>query len=148
MKVKKTSEKVLSTLYWLVFGFLTVRWLLLGKIDILTMILLAVAYFYIILKCVTCVLNLILKREDYKLNKECKQLFEQLKTMHKARYKAYFSGNDEEIENLSEGIESMGELLITIGEERLKDGKVSKRIRKELIEMIDTTKRLMTTVQS
>ncbi len=91
MKVKKTSEKVLSTLYWLVFGFLTVRWLLLGKIDILTMILLAVAYFYIILKCVTCVLNLILKREDYKLNKECKQLFEQLKTMHKARYKAYFS---------------------------------------------------------
>lgn len=148
MKVKKTSEKVLSTLYWLVFGFLTVRWLLLGKIDILTMILLAVAYFYIILKCVTCVLNLILKREDYKLNKECKQLFEQLKTMHKARYKAYFSGNDEEIENLSEGIESTGELLITIGEERLKDGKVSKRIRKELIEMIDTTKRLMTTVQS
>ncbi len=148
MKVKKTSEKVLSTLYWLVFGFLTVRWLLLGKIDILTMILLAVAYFYIILKCVTCVLNLILKREDYKLNKECKQLFEQLKTMHKARYKAYFSGNDEEIENLSEGIESTGELLITIGEERLKDGKLSKRIRKELIEMIDTTKRLMTTVQS
>ena len=148
MKVKKTSEKVLSTLYWLVFGFLTVRWLLLGKIDILTMILLAVAYFYIILKCVTCVLNLILKREDYKLNKECKQLFEQLKTMHKARYKAYFSGNDEEIENLSEGIESTGELLITIGEERLKDGKLSKRIRKELIKMIDTTKRLMTTVQS
>lgn len=148
MKVKKTSEKGLSTLYWLVFGFLTVRWLLLGKIDILTMILLAVAYFYIILKCVTCVLNLILKREDYKLNKECKQLFEQLKIMHKARYKAYFSGNDEEIENLSEGIESTGELLITIGEERLKDGKVSKRIRKELIEMIDTTKRLMTTVQS
>lgn len=148
MKVKKTSEKVLSTLYWLVIGFLTVRWLLLGKIDILTMILLAVAYFYIILKCVTCVLNLILKREDYKLHKECKQLFEQLKTMHKARCKAYFSGNDEEIENLSEGIESTGELLITIGEERLKDGKVSKRIRKELIEMIDTTKRLMTTVQS
>lgn len=148
MKVKKTSEKVLSTLYWLVIGFLTVRWLLLGKIDILTMILLAVAYFYIILKCVTCVLNLILKREDYKLQKECKQLFEQLKTMHKARCKAYFSGNDEEIENLSEGIESTGELLITIGEERLKDGKVSKRIRKELIEMIDTTKRLMTTVQS
>lgn len=148
MKVKKTSEKVLSTLYWLVIGFLTVRWLLLGKIDILTMILLAVAYFYIILKCVTCVLILILKREDYKLHKECKQLFEQLKTMHKARCKAYFSGNDEEIENLSEGIESTGELLITIGEERLKDGKVSKRIRKELIEMIDTTKRLMTTVQS
>lgn len=148
MKVKKTSEKVLSTLYWLVIGFLTVRWLLLGKIDILTMILLAVAYFYIILKCVTCVLNLILKREDYKLQKECKQLFEQLKTMHKARCKAYFSGNDEEIENLSEGIESTGELLITIGEERLKDGKVSKRIRKELIEMINTTKRLMTTVQS
>ena len=129
MKVKKTSEKVLSTLYWLVIGFLTVRWLLLGKIDILTMILLAVAYFYIILKCVTCVLNLILKREDYKLHKECKQLFEQLKTMHKARCKAYFSGNDEEIENLSEGIESTGELLISIGEERLKDGKVSKRIR-------------------
>lgn len=148
MKVKKTSEKVLSALYWLVIGFLTVRWLLLGKIDVLTMILLAVAYFYIILKCITCVLNLILKREDYKLHKECKQLFEQLKIMHKARYKAYFSGNDEEIETLSEGIESTGELLITIGEERLKDGKVSKRIRKELIEMIDTTKKLMTTVQS
>ena len=49
---------------------------------------------------------------------------------------------------MSEVIESTGELLIKTGEERLKVGKVSKRNRRELVEMIDTTKKLMTTVQS
>lgn len=68
--------------------------------------------------------------------------------MHKLRYKAYFSGNNEEIKMMSEVIESTGELLIKTGEERLKVGKVSKRNRRELVEMIDTTKKLMTTVQS
>ena len=138
----------MSVLYWLVIGFLTVRWLLLGKIEILTIILLVIAYSYLILKCINRVLNLILRIRDYKLHKEYKHLFEQFKTMHKLRYKAYFSGNNEEIKMMSEVIESTGELLIKTGEERLKVGKVSKRNRRELVEMIDTTKKLMTTVQS
>lgn len=147
MKVKKTLEKVGSALYWIAVGYLTVR-LLLGKANVLTEIVLVIAYFNLLLKGMDGILCLILKIQDYKLHKTYKKGFLYFKTMHKIRYKLYFSGDSDEIATYSKEIESMGKLLVSVGEERINDKKISKKIRKELIEMVDTTKKLMATIQS
>ena len=145
MKVKKILEKVWSALYWLILADFTIRFLL-GKADIIVIIALGINYTLILFNFV---LDLFLKLKQYEAHKIYKDGFEYLKDVHKARYKLYLqAGDKEKIEAYSKEIERYGNILLSIGQERLEDQKLSNKIHKEVNGIVDETKKLMTTIQA
>lgn len=144
MKVKKVLRKIWSVLYWIAVCDITLRFIM-GKADVLCTIAICITYFGFLMNGIAWLFKVI---TTYKTHKVYKEGYEYLKAVHKARYKLYFSGDKEEIEVYSEEIERYGSTLISIGENRLKDEKMNKRIRNEVQDIIDGTKKLMTTTQS
>lgn len=116
-----------------------------GKADVLCIIAVCITYFGFLMNGIVWLVKVI---ASYKTHKIYKKGYDYLKAVHKARYKLYFSGDKVEIEVYSKEIERYGKMLISIGEKRLKDEKLSKRMRSEVQEIIDGTKKLMTTIQS
>ena len=144
MKVKKVLRKVWSVLYWIAVCDITLRFIM-GKADVLCIIAVCITYAGFLLNGILSLINLII---TYKAQKVYKEGYDYLKAVHKARYKLYFSGDKEEIEIYSKEIERYGNVLISIGEDRMKKEKLSKKLRNEIQEIIDGTKKLMTTTQS
>ncbi|MGN1301840.1 MAG: hypothetical protein ACI4U9_04905 [Clostridia bacterium] len=144
MKVKKVLRKVWSVLYWIAVCDITLRFIM-GKADVMCIIAVCITYAGFLLNGILSLVKII---STYKAHKVYKEGYDYLKAVHKARYKLYFSGDKEEIETYSKEIERYGNILISIGEDRMKDAKLSKKIRKEIQEIIDGTKKLMTTTQS
>lgn len=83
--------------------------------------------------------------KDYKIYKEG---YDYLKAVHKARYKLYFSGNNEEIDIYSREIERYGTILIRSCERHLVNQDMSKKMCNKIRTIIDETKKLMNTTQS
>jgi len=144
MKVKKVLRKVWSVLYWIAVCDITL-WFIMGKADVLCIIAVCITYFGFLMNGIAWLGKII---ATYKTHKVYKEGYDYLKAVHRARYKLYFSGNKEEIEVYSKEIERYGKALISIGENRLKDEEMSKKMRSEVQKIIDGTKNLMTTTQS
>lgn len=141
MTKNKVLRKVLLVFSWLALFEMTIRFIL-GKADIFTIICLVICYSIWFLNLV---LDIILKIQTYKMYKAYEDGFKYLKAVHKARYKLYFTGNKEDIETYSAEIERYGKAMLDVGEYYISNKKLNKRQKKTIQEILNETKRLMTT---
>lgn len=143
MKVKKVLRKVLLVLYWIAVCYITLQFIM-GETNVLCIIAVCLTCLYFLMKFIAWLGRIYIiynKHTVYKVE------YEYLKALHKERYKFYFSEEKEKIEVYSKEIERYGKALIKIGEERLKEKKMNKKMCKEVQEIIDKIKILMQTIQ-
>ena len=87
--------------------------------------------------------KIISKVSIYRFYKQYEISFERLKSFHKLRYKLYFTGTKKEVEEYSEAIESIGNLMIEFGEEYISNNMLSKKQKKRVKKILCETRTLM-----
>lgn len=97
----------------------------------------------LILSVVTKIYHII---GSYEMYIKCKDALEYLKVMHTVRYKLYFMGTKEEVEEYSAEIERCGTILLNICENSISNNLLTKKHIKKVEEILNQTKNLMTTV--
>ena len=146
MRKKEVLRKVLLVFSWLWLSYITVKFLL-GERDVANIICMCICYsiwgLNLILSIVTKILHIV---GSYKLYKECKDGLEYLKAVHAARYKLYFTGTKEKVEEYSAEIERYGTALLNVCEGSISDNSLSKKHTQKVKEILNQTKNLMTTV--
>ena len=151
MTKKEVLRKVLGVFFWLYFFYLTAK-LLPGKADYFTSACMFLCWSILALKLILLALNLILiivlkieiKVKAYKLYKFLVKGFEYLQAVHKVRYKLYFTGDKEKIEEYSTEIERCGRIILNVGEYEVSNNLFSKKQVNEIIEILDQTKEIIT----
>lgn len=87
--------------------------------------------------------KIISKVSIYRFYKQYETSFERLNSFHKLRYKLYFTGTKKEVEEYSEAIESIGNLMIEFGEEYISNNMLSKKQKKRVKKILCETRTLM-----
>lgn len=113
-----------------------------GKADIFSTICMFVCYSYLAL---ILILNIVLKILQYKTYKFLVNEFEYLQAVHDARYKLYFTGDREKVEEYSAEIERFGNVLLDVCKTAISSNLLSKKRIKNVEEIINQTKKLMIT---
>ena len=146
MTKKEVLRKVLLVFHCLWLSYITVKFLL-GERDTSNIICMCICYsiwaLNLILSVVTKILHII---SSYKLYKKCKDGLEYLKAVHTARYKLYFMGTKEKVEEYSAEIDRYGTALLNICEDSISNNLLSKKHTQKVEEILNQTKNLMTTV--
>lgn len=146
MTKKEVLRKVWAVSSYLWLFYTTVKFLL-GKADTFSMIFMFVCYIAIALNMVSSIILKIVKVVDsYELYKTYKNGLEYLKAVHKERYKLYFTGSKEKVEEYSAEIERYGTTLLESGESAISNNLLNKKHSKKVQEILEQTKNLMTTV--
>ena len=144
MKHKGILRKVLSAVSWLLFVYLGI-WLWNnnvghGFIKVGLLIVCAIIALCVIL---LIILRIIIKVLTFNQYKAIKKLYYNLKDIHEARYKLYFTSEKEKINIYTQHIQERGEFLLYIGNDLLCTGKPSGKIKNEIQEILDKTQELM-----
>lgn len=141
MTKKEISRKVWLVLSFGWFFYITIKFLM-GKADIFSTICMFVCYSYLAL---ILILNIVLKILQYKTYKFLVNEFEYLQAVHDARYKLYFTGDREKVEEYSAEIERFGNVLLDVCKTAISSNLLSKKRIKNVEEIINQTKKLMIT---
>lgn len=145
MTKKEILRKIWVGASWLWLFYITIE-LILGKADTFTTVCMFLCYAVWTLNFIlSIVLKIFTKVSDYKLYKKYTEGFNYLKAVHKARYKLYFTGNNEEIESYSEEIQRYGSAMLDVGESIASKNTLTKKQNKKVHEIIEQTKQLMET---
>ena len=145
MTKKEVLRKVWSVLSYLWLFYTTVKFLL-GKADIFSMIFLFMCYIALALNMISSIISKIVKIVDsYTLYKSYKNGLEYLKAVHKERYKLYFTGSKEKVEEYSAEIERYGTTLLDSGESAISNNLLNQKHSQKVQEILKQTKKLMTT---
>lgn len=147
MTKKEVLRKVWAVIFYLWLFYITLQFLL-GKVNIFSMILISVFYIAIALYLISIIIFKIVKIVDsYQLNKTYKNGLEHLKALHKKRYKLYFTGDKEKVEEYSAEIESYGTTLLESGASAISNNLLNQKYSQKLQEILEQTKNLMTSVR-
>ena len=77
-----------------------------------------------------------------------KELFKNLKVLHKGRYKLYFCGKKSEIDEYTQMIEESAKVLLDAGEYMIQQKYFNKRRNEEIKQIMEQTKGLLKTQKS
>lgn len=144
MTKKEVLRKVWVVFSWLYLFYMTVKFLL-GKADSFTSVCIFICWSIWALNLIlSIVLKVMDKVNDYKTYKSLVKGLEYLQAVHKARYKLYFTGNKEEIEEYSTEIERYGRAMLDVGEHTISSNLLSKKHINNVTEILDQTKEMMT----
>lgn len=143
MTKKEVLRKVCKILYYLYFLSITIIFFL-GKVDTSSIILMYMMYGTLVLNII---LGIISKIALYNLYKSYKDGLEYLKAIHKKRYKLYFNGSKQKIEEYSAEIERYGTYLINSVESVISKNLFNKKYSQKLEEIIEQCKTLMITIK-
>lgn len=145
MTKKEILRKVWYVLSWLCLFYITVKFLL-GKANTFSTIYMSICYsilaLYLILSAIQKIVE---KLDNYKAYKAYEKGFEYLKSVHKARYRLYFTGTSQEIEAYSAEIERYGNAMLNVGEDYISNNLLSKKHIKRVKEILDQIPKLMST---
>lgn len=146
MTKKEILRKTWTVLSYLYLFYITVKFLL-GKADIFSMICMFICYFAISLNVISGIILKIVKVTKivncYRLYKTYKDGLEYLKAVHKERYKLYFTGSKEMVEEYSSEIERYGTILLNSIESVLSDHLLNKKYSQMVQEILEQTKNLI-----
>ena len=85
---------------------------------------------------------------EYRIYREYKETFEDLKQYHKMRYKLYFCGEKSEIDTYTQGIEELAQVLLDVGEDCIQQKNFNKKKKEEIKKIMEQTKKLLEINQS
>ena len=144
MKHKGILRKVLSAVSWLLFVYLCI-WLWNNNVGrgFIKVGLLIVCAIFALCVILLIILRIIIKVLTFNQYKAIKKLYYNLKDIHEARYKLYFTSEKEKINTYTQYIQERGEFLLYIGNDLLCTGKPSGKIKNEIQEILDKTQELM-----
>ena len=83
-----------------------------------------------------------------RLYRNYKELFKNLKVLHKGRYKLYFCGKKSEIDEYTQMIEESAKVLLDVGEYMIQQKHFNKRRNEEIKQIMEQTKGLLKTQKS
>ena len=132
----------------LVFGevcfiYVSVKFAL-GKASTFETMLMATCDFVLVLNLITSIISKIV---EIVLYKSYRKRLEYLENLHKIRYKLYFTGSKEEVEEYSTKIENYGTILLKGGKEAISKKLLRKKHSQKVQEILKQTEKLMTTVR-
>ncbi len=136
----------------LVFGevcfiYVSVKFAL-GKASTFETMLMATCDFVLVLNLITSIISKIVEIvNSYSLYKSYRKRLEYLENLHKIRYKLYFTGSKEEVEEYSTKIENYGTILLKGGKEAISKKLLRKKHSQKVQEILKQTEKLMTTVR-
>lgn len=146
MTKKEVLRKILLVFSCLWLSYISVKFLL-GERDIFNIISICICYSILtldlILRVVFKILHII---SSYKLYKYFKSGLEYMKAVHTERYKLYFTGTKEKVEEYSTEIEKYGTLLLNVGQASISNNLLCKKHTQKVEEILKQAKILMTTI--
>ncbi len=144
MTKKEIARKVGYGLYWVLLIDITVKFFL-GTATTLNIVCMVICYsMYGLMLIFEIALKIIQKVNDYKTYKLLVNGFEYLQAVHKARYKLYFTGDREKVEEYSAEIEKYGNAMLNVGKAAISRKTLSKKHNKSVEEIVSQTEKLMT----
>lgn len=143
MKLKKILRKVCVFFYWFLFGVLISFWIT-GTNTWLTNIALIGYGVNILIHIIKYIYE---RKESSRNYKKIKELFYYLRESHKARYYCLIRGNPEGAEKFEEIIKMSSDAILKVGTSIASYKELTQKERKEVQEIIDKTKVLLTTTQ-
>lgn len=145
MTKKKTRKVCLLTFHWMWLFYITVNFFL-GTADIFSIICMFVCYSaWSLILILSIIFKIISKIYDYQTYKAFVIGFEYLQHIYKIRYKLYFTGDREKIDEYSTEIYKYGKALILSGEIAISGKLLSKKHIHKVENILKQTKELMTT---
>lgn len=144
MTKKEILRKVWLVFSWLYLFYMTAKFLL-GKTDSFTSVCLFICWSIWALNLILHIVSKIMdKVNDYKTYKSLVKGLEYLQAVHKERYKLYFTGDKEKIEEYSTEIEKYGRAMLDVGNCAISSNVLSKKHINNVKEILDQTKEMMT----
>ena len=145
MTKKEIARKVWYGFSWVWLIYITVKFFL-GIATTSNIVCMVICYsIYGLLLISEIALKIIQKVNDYKTYKSLVNGFEYLQAVHKARYKLYFTGDREKVEEYSAEIERYGNAMLDVGKAAISNKLLSKKHIESVEEIISQTEKLMTT---
>lgn len=138
-----TKKEVLRTI-WVVVSYgsffgITVEFLL-GKADTLTIILMIIGYAMIALCIILKIVNIV---ASYIVYRDYRKDLEYLKDLNKQRYKIYFTGNKERLEEYSAEIERYGRNILNSGESHISQTSLTKKYSQKIQEILEEVEEII-----
>ena len=143
MKLNKILRGIWRFLYWFILGYL-ISLCVLEKNTIITNIALVA---YGINMLVHIVKYICERSESCKNYKNMKVLFYYLRESHKARYSCLIQGNTKGAQEFEEIIKMSSDAILQVGPSVASYKELTKKELKEVQEIVDKTKVLLTTIQ-
>ncbi len=146
MTKKEVLRKVWSVFFWLWLSLITAKFLL-GKADTFSTVCMFLCYSVLALELIlSIVLKIVKFIMSYILYKTYTDGLTYLKAVHKERYKLYFTESKEKVEEYSAEIERYGTAMLEAGERAISNNLLSQKYTQRVQEILEQTKKLMTTV--
>ena len=143
MKLKKILRVVYRAIYWFSFGYILAL-----RISGENTIIINIALVAGCLNIITNIIQYILKRISYgKFIKNFKKMFYYMSVSHKARYGCLLAGDINGAKEYEELISSSSDTILKIGSSVVENKDISPKEQKEIQEIIDKTKVLITQIQ-
>lgn len=143
MKLKKMLRIVWIFLYWFILGHL-ISLCVLGKNTIIVNIALIVYGINILVHIIKYIVEIVL---DNKRVKKYKMLFYYLKQSHKARYSCLLQGDTKKAKEFEEVMKTCSDAILKVGPSIATYKTITKKERKEVQEIFNKTKVLLTTTK-
>lgn len=144
MKLKKILRTVLRTVYWFMFGYLVGARFIGGVDTFFVNAALVVGVIIILIYIIKYIYN---RKSFSKRYKGLKLLFYYLTKSHKARYYCLIQGDTEKAEEYQEIMDECSNTILKYGPSIMSGKEATKKERKELQEIINETKVLITKIQ-
>lgn len=141
MTKKEILWKVCLVFFCLYLFYMTAKFLL-GKADTFTIVGISILSLDLIVLIIGKIMD---KVNEYQTYKSLVEGLEYLQAVHKVRYKLYFIGDKEKIEEYSTEIERYGNAMLNVGKTAISSKLISKKHVKSVEEIINQTEKLMTT---
>lgn len=143
MKVKKFLRKVFSVMWLIALVVMTIL-LILGKISTDAIFSICFCWVLILLYGALYLLMKLYYKNEFEAYKEDFELF---KATHVERYRAYLSADRQKVENYTNIIKRMGEMLLSKGKKFLENEYLPEEKRIEIKKIIEETKKMIETTQ-
>lgn len=144
MTKKEILRKVLVIFYWLCLFYVSVKFLP-GKADSFTCVCIFICWSILALILILIIVSKIMDKVNaYKTYKSLIKGIEYLQAVQKARYKLYFTGDKEKIEEYSTEIERYGRVMLDVGKNAISSNLLSKKHINNIKKILDQTKEIMT----
>lgn len=145
MTKKEILLKVWVTFSYVYWFYLTVK-AVLGKANTLDITVIIICYLFLALALALKIsLKIVKLLFSYRLCKIYEKNLEYLKYLHKTRYKLYFTGDTERINEYSKKIERYSSIILDNGENALSTELLNKKQARKIQEILNQTRELMTT---